>query len=284
MKSLGPATTDPTGAPSPLLRQNIRESQHFPYSPVPAPDATEALKIRDPSMWNRSDRFRHRPPIRRREERGNTVPPAALWLFSAQTRRTFGRAETGSLPMASSACVEVKTPLGVSIPIRETPVTCDIPGSSRRAMWEEQEARIRSFGRVQAATATRFPIVPDGTNRAASFAKREAESSSSAQTVGSSPRRESPTLARAIALRIPGVGRVTVSERRSTGSGMTRLRGEADPHGAWSLRRQLHQLPVVQRPPSGRIVQRLARHGHPPGCRLEIEGVVALVLPAVPEG
>ena len=44
-----------------------------------------------------------------------------------------------------------------------------------------------------------------------------AVSASSAITVGSSPQTSSPTSASAIARRISGVGRVTVSERRSTG-------------------------------------------------------------------
>ena len=44
-----------------------------------------------------------------------------------------------------------------------------------------------------------------------------AASASSAMTVGSSPQTSSPTSASAIARRISGVGRVTVSERRSTG-------------------------------------------------------------------
>ena len=43
-----------------------------------------------------------------------------------------------------------------------------------------------------------------------------AQRSSSRFTVGSSPYQSSPTSASAMARRISGVGRVTVSERRST--------------------------------------------------------------------
>src|SRR4051812_13589868 len=59
-------------------------------------------------------------------------------------------------------------------------------------------------------------IVPDGQNSAASCPNGAATSASSAFTVGSSPKTSSPTSASAIAARIAGVGRVTVSERRST--------------------------------------------------------------------
>src|SRR5438067_1893297 len=59
-------------------------------------------------------------------------------------------------------------------------------------------------------------MVPDGTYRAASMPTRSANASCSALTVGSSPYTSSPTSASAIARRISGVGRVTVSERRST--------------------------------------------------------------------
>src|SRR3990170_8625275 len=65
-------------------------------------------------------------------------------------------------------------------------------------------------------TAARFPIVPDGTNKAASLPRRSAANAWSRLTVGSSPKTSSPTSARAIASLIAGVGWVTVSERRST--------------------------------------------------------------------
>ena len=57
---------------------------------------------------------------------------------------------------------------------------------------------------------------PLGKSTAAPFPSRAATRSSSAFTVGSSPSASSPTSAVAIAARISGVGRVTVSLRRST--------------------------------------------------------------------
>src|SRR3990172_3740917 len=65
-------------------------------------------------------------------------------------------------------------------------------------------------------TAARFPIVPDGTNKAASLPSRSAANACSRLTVGSSRKTSSPTSARAIASLMAGVGWVTVSERRST--------------------------------------------------------------------
>ena len=45
-----PVTTDPTGAESPLERQNVTESATDASSDGGTPSATEALKIRAPSM------------------------------------------------------------------------------------------------------------------------------------------------------------------------------------------------------------------------------------------
>src|SRR3989442_4433420 len=63
---------------------------------------------------------------------------------------------------------------------------------------------------------TRLPIVPDDRKRPAALPSRSAAIASRRLTVGSSSQTSSPTSARAIASRISGVGRVRVSERRST--------------------------------------------------------------------
>ncbi len=62
-------------------------------------------------------------------------------------------------------------------------------------------------------------MLPDGMNSPASKPVRCASSCCSALTLGSSPYTSSPTSAVAIASRMAGVGRVTVSERRSAISG-----------------------------------------------------------------
>ena len=85
------------------------------------------------------------------------------------------------------------------------------------------QARVRasptitsSPGRQCSSSAIWLAIVPLGTNSAASLPRSSAARSSSARAVGSSPHTSSPTSAAAIASRIAGVGRVTVSDRRST--------------------------------------------------------------------
>src|SRR5438034_5726903 len=78
---------------------------------------------------------------------------------------------------------------------------------SRTASWP---------GRVWPTTEAGMPIVPDATKRPAALPSRSAAIASRRLTVGSSSQTSSPTSARAIASRISGVGRVRVSERRST--------------------------------------------------------------------
>src|SRR2546427_1235971 len=83
-------------------------------------------------------------------------------------------------------------------------------------MWL-RSSRITSWpGRVQTLTAIWLPIVPVGTNKAASFPVSAAAVSSRRRTVGSSRNTSSPTSASAMARRMAAVGLVTVSDRRST--------------------------------------------------------------------
>src|SRR5581483_7780849 len=77
--------------------------------------------------------------------------------------------------------------------------------------------RITSWPRPQCVNrAMRLPMVPEATKSAASFPHRSADISSKRLTVGSSRYTSSPTSASAMARRMAGVGRVTVSLRRST--------------------------------------------------------------------
>lgn len=69
--------------------------------------------------------------------------------------------------------------------------------------------------RVNSQMEIRFPIVPVGTNNAASFSSRSAANVCSLLTVGSSPYTSSPTGASMIAMIISAVGFVTVSDRMS---------------------------------------------------------------------
>src|SRR5438105_587022 len=67
-------------------------------------------------------------------------------------------------------------------------------------------------------SAARFDCVPEGNSNAASKPNSSAARSCKRFTVGSSPKTSSPSGASIMARRIAGVGRVTVSERRSTTS------------------------------------------------------------------
>src|SRR5205823_3046660 len=99
-----------------------------------------------------------------------------------------------------------------------------------------------SPGGTSSCTAIWLAIEPVGANRAASCPNIRATRSSSALTVGSSPYTSSPTSAAAIAARIPAVGRVTVSDRRSTISATRTL----SPQHLRHEKRQLQRLLGVQ--------------------------------------
>src|SRR5215203_1465157 len=96
--------------------------------------------------------------------------------------------------------------------------------------------------------ATRLPIAPEETKSPPSLPSSSATRSSSARTVGSSPKTSSPTSACAIASRIAGVGRVTVSDRRSacTASVLVEHLGDEE--------RQLEALLVVEPGVADRLV------------------------------
>src|SRR5918999_4215551 len=101
-----------------------------------------------------------------------------------------------------------------------TPALAAAPPVSKRRTWGSVGTSTSSPGRVIVLSATWFAIVPLGRNSAACMPKRSATSSWSLLTDGSSPYWSSPTSASAMARRIPWVGRVTVSDRRSMRSGM----------------------------------------------------------------
>src|SRR5688572_2993572 len=71
-------------------------------------------------------------------------------------------------------------------------------------------------------SAARFDCVPEGKSSAASKPKSSAARACRRFTLGSSPKTSSPSSASIIARRMPGEGRVTVSERRSTMAAMPR--------------------------------------------------------------
>src|SRR5689334_16165021 len=87
-------------------------------------------------------------------------------------------------------------------------------------MWQLASQSSSSPGWVWALMPIWFDMVPDGTNKAASLPRTAATRSSSRRAVGSSLKTSSPTSAAAMAARMAGVGRVTVSLRKSMMSGM----------------------------------------------------------------
>ena len=75
--------------------------------------------------------------------------------------------------------------------------------------------------RTKACMAIWLHMVPVGRYAAASLPVSSTTRSWRRLTVGSSPYQSSPTSAEAMARRMASEGRVTVSERRSTGAGTT---------------------------------------------------------------
>ena len=97
----------------------------------------------------------------------------------------------------------------------EAPTTTAWPPASQSAWCDPAAAMIWPPRGTWASTLTRLPIVPLATKRAASLPSSSAARSWRALTVGSSPKTSSPSSASAIARRMAGLGRVTVSDRRS---------------------------------------------------------------------
>src|SRR5579883_1107836 len=98
-----------------------------------------------------------------------------------------------------------------------TPLQAAAAPDSKLARWAPSPTMTSAPRSVCKSSAIWLPMVPVGTNSAASLPSRDATRSSRARVVGSSRYTSSPTWAQAIAARIAAVGRVTVSERRSNG-------------------------------------------------------------------
>src|SRR5262249_18927565 len=145
---------------------------------------------------------------------GKTPPPPRLWVFSIATTVVGGnticpaglQAARNSSPVNSPPC-----------PITEncTPEFAAAAPDSCQTMCASSPTTTSSPGRVRILRPIWFAIVPLGTKRAASLPSSSAIRSSRRLTDGSSPYWSSPTGAAAIAWRMPGEGKVTVSGRRS---------------------------------------------------------------------
>ena len=131
--------------------------------------------------------------------------------------------------------------------------------------------RISSPGRQCTAKATWLHIVPDGRNSAASLPSSSATIAWRRLTVGSSRFCSSPTSASAMARRIAGVGRVTVSLNRSTAMARHVY------HSISSSRRALSrsgtsvaaaQMPTTSAPASEQLRCGVQRFAPLPGAKL----------------
>ena len=84
------ASIEPTGAESPLDRQNCKESTCFANSLTGTPEATLALKIRAPSRWTLSPFSSAIFLMALKLSSGTTAPPQLLWVFSRQMSVVWG--------------------------------------------------------------------------------------------------------------------------------------------------------------------------------------------------
>ena len=212
MRSAGPASTEPTGAPRPLLMQQVTVVAGAASSATGTPRATAALNSRAPSRCTGGPRAATarqlvggRRPGRRRPcgcSRPRSPPPGA----SGRCRR-----RRRPRPWPGRGDRRGRRPCRAGTP----PLTPAAPISDMTTCWRRPATTIWP-GPAKVRSATWLAMVPEGTNSPAALPTRSAKVSSSRRTVGSSPQPSSPTSAAAMAARMASVGRVIVSERRST--------------------------------------------------------------------
>ena len=114
--------------------------------------------------------------------------------FSGSQRATWYQRRVAASPRASAQTLPGLAP--TNVPSAAASATSSAGGWTRSATW--------------------LPSVPEDTQSPAGLPSSAATSSCRRLTDGSSPYQSSPTSALAMACRMPAVGRVTVSERRST--------------------------------------------------------------------
>src|SRR2546425_12459299 len=78
--------TDPTGAPSPLDKQNETVSKWRAYSPAGTPGGPTAFKSLAPSRGIGNPPARATGGVRSIAEKGQVEPPPPLWVFSRQIK------------------------------------------------------------------------------------------------------------------------------------------------------------------------------------------------------
>ena len=217
MKSREPHTSEPTGAPRPLDRQNVTESTAARSRP---PAARRDHGIEEARAVE----------VHRRRRRGPRRPPRRSPRACSRCRRggcACSRGRPG--PSPGGGCWRAGSP---PAPARASGSRrgLDRHGSARRRRRRAPAHLViedvgvgvehdflagRASGRARRPDC---PACPRARTAPPPCPARRAAVASRRWTVGSSSQTSSPTSARAMASRIAGVGRVRVSERRSTTS------------------------------------------------------------------
>ena len=96
IRSAEPATSAPSGQPSPLDRQSVTVSKWRPISAAGTPEATAAFMSRAPSRWTLSPISRQVSVTATISSSGQTRPPDALWVFSSATTRVAEKCMSSS--------------------------------------------------------------------------------------------------------------------------------------------------------------------------------------------
>ena len=219
INAFDPASSDPPGAPSPLLNATATRSKGADSVSSATPLAALAFHKRAPSRKVASPNSCATAQMRSTSCWGTTTPPARLCVFSTSTRVVVGKIAKLRGLVAARNSSAVNTP---RCPISWicTPALAAAPPASCQAACDSTEVTTSSPGRVKVRKATWLAMVPLGNHSAASLPSMSATRACRRLVLGSSPYWSSPTSAAAIAARMAGVGRVTVSERRSMGAFM----------------------------------------------------------------
>ena len=198
-----------------------------------------------------------RPQASRIASSGCTVPPPKLWVFSTTTSAVLDLVGPGAGASSAPAGRRGSSSAALaSAQVREV-----MPREHRRARPARRAARAPASRRRaprRGSTCRRMPswlaIDPVGENSPASWPSRSATCSSSARTVGSSPKTSSPTSARGhgLAHRRGSARSGCPSRRSATGRARRGVTSCAEHLG--DEERQLQALLVVQARVAHRLV------------------------------
>jgi len=214
MKARVPASAAPTGAPSPFEKDTITESAQAAKASRGVPVAALAFQSRAPSRCTGHPRVCASRASACSSGSGVTTPPAPLWVFSRHTSDVSGACTDGWRMAASRSAARIAPAAGCTSR-GWSPASTAAPAISQCTMCASASTSSSLPGTPCTQSAAWLAIVPVGKKSAASVPSRSATAASSRRVVGSPSSTSSPTSAAAMACRMAGVGRVTVSLRRS---------------------------------------------------------------------